>query len=1207
MDDGPDPPDSPAQDPECFPIVGVGASAGGVAALQEFVAALEPDTQAAVVLLLHLPNNATSRLAELLDPHCPLPVRPISDGQGLEAGTVSVLPPGSSVDLDDGHLRLHPRPPGPRWRPVDRFFNTLAVEAAERAVAVVLSGTGTNGSVALCDIKRSGGMVLVQQPEEAGFNEMPRSAIASGRVDRIGSCAELARAISAWSRRLPRLDTLDQAEREAVDQALALVRTRTGRDFRCYKRGTMERRIQRRTSLRFCDSTHDYLTLLRSDEQEVDRLAQDLLIGVTAFFRDVPAWEMLSQNILPELIEAHRDQSPFRAWVAGCSSGEEAYTLAMVMAELIEAHDLQIPVQIFATDIDNHACERARRGLFPSTGITGLDERRLAEHFTREDGAYRISSHIRDMITFAQHNLLRDPPFSQLDLISCRNVLIYLDNDAQEQVLGMFHFALRRNGVLLLGSSESAQRHENLFQTVDDTNRVYRRREVASPPHPFALFHPAGAARLRLARPQAPTPRHLQQERHDLAMDLAQRHFAPAFVLIDERHQISYYSGPTNDFLHLPDGAPNDDLLSLCSEHLRPRLRGALRQIFQTGDATDPLVLHYAKDSGMPVEVTLQTVTGQPGEQLCLVSFRERSGPPAHTATEVLAKGELDAEQTLQILDQELRATREELSSSIEELETSNEELKASNEEVRSMYEELQSTNEELETSREELQAVNEELNVLNRRLQNNITELAETNDVLGNLLSSTNLPTVFLDKQLRIQRFTPAASRLMRLIPGDVGRPFQDIADRISHGRIQTDAAEVLDTLIPIEREVQAADGRWFLSRVHPYRTADDRIDGTVVTLSEITSQKQAAAELRSSELRFRSIFENAAVGILQCDADGRIRTVNTTIAGITGLPRHLLQDRPFGDFFDTDHARQLASVLTAVQGDGSSVIELPLRTETGKRWLRCTCSNDTVEQNGGFIIIVEDISDRRAAEQDLYQRTADLERSNEDLSHFATMASHDLQAPLRLISLSLDLVGEIEDLSPEERRKHFATAKDSVQRMRRMVVDMLAYARAEMAGGQQTSCDLTDIVAQVRANLGEAIDRHQAEVHCDALPQVQAPPRLLEQLLQNLIDNALKYRRPDVPPRIRISAERGDAAWIVHVADNGRGVPTERRERVFDLFDRSGSEATESESGSGIGLAICRRGIERIGGRIWLTSEPGQGSTFSFSIPDPSPGDHA
>lgn len=1184
---------APSGDP--FPIIGLGASAGGVEALQAFVAALPADANSSVVVVLHLPGDLPSELHRLLDRQSALPVRRIESGVPLERGVVYVLPPGSSVTLEAGRLQLSERPPERYWRPVDQLFASLAAEAGERAVALVLSGTGTNGSPYLGEVKAAGGLVLAQDPAEAAFPEMPRQAIATGYVEECAPCAELARLVADWGRRLPRLGDLAECEAEQLAQALSLIREHTGRDFRNYKRGTVERRIQRRVGMRDCESAAEYLRLLSEDPGEVERLAQDLLIGVTGFFRDGVTWAVLAERVLPALLDEREDDEPLRAWIAGCASGEEAYTLAILLTEELARRGRRRPVQIFATDVDHAACERARRGLFPAAALERLDERRRAEYFSREDGHYRITQPIRDMITFAQHDLLRDPPFSQLDLVSCRNVLIYLDGEAQAEVLATFHFALRRDGVLLLGGSETVQRQDGLFTAIEEAHRCYRRRDTPTPSPAFGGRH-----RMRHAGP-APIPSRAQgwsrgqRDHHHLAQDLAQRYLAPAFVLVDDQGRICYFSGPTENFLHQPQGAPNDRLIEICEPHLRPRLTAALSH---AGGHDEPVVLTYASAAGnrggIPVEVTVQPVRGNDGERLWLVSFRRRLGPPASAAAEAVVAGELEPDQALHALDQELRATREELSSSIEELETSNEELKASNEEVRSMYEELQSAN-------EELQAVNEELGIVNRQLQSKVGELGETKDVLANLLCSTNLPTVFLDRELHIKRFTPAAGRLFKLIEGDLDRPFADFADRVSDGRLLVDAHQVLETLVPTERELRAEDDGWYLLRVHPYRTADDRIEGVVATLSEVGELKRVQEELRASEARYRSIFDNAAVGIAGIDRRAMLRTSNHTFGQITGIPNHLLADRPLTAFLEEGPGRELAAALERVAGDGSEAIELPLRVDGGRRWLRWTLSATHTTDADDVIAIVENVTERHEAERALHRRREELERSNDDLSHFAAMASHDLQAPLRLIGSHLDLIRELGDeLAAETRERYFRTAQENVHHMRAMITDMLAYAHCELAERKVELCDSGEALRTALGNIGGALEERGADVSIGELPEVVAPSRLLIQLFQNLVDNASKYGREGLRPRVVIAAERGSREWIFSVADNGRGIPADLQDQIFELFDRSGSG---SERGTGIGLAICRKGVERLGGRIWVESEPEVGSTFFFSVPESLP----
>lgn len=1176
-----------------FPIVGLGASAGGVEALRTLVGALPKSPGVALVVVLHLPADCSSQLSEILARDSAVPVHRIEDNMLLERDAVFVVPPGRSVHLCEGRLRLQDRPKLEQWRPIDFFFESLAAEAGERAAVVVLSGTGTNGSLALGAIKEAAGVVLAQDPREAGFPDMPRNALATGLVDQIGTCAELAETITSWGGLLPHHEAQAADSGSELERALEVVRRRTGRDFSTYKRGTMERRILRRAGLRRCQNLGGYLALLEEDPHEVERLAEDLLIGFTSFFRDPALWTQLAEVVLPGLLRQDQTQRPLRIWVAGCAGGQEAYSMAILVTEVMAAQQIRRQVQIFATDIDQRACDRARKGRFPAASAAEIDRRRLTQHFVEQGEGYRIAQSIRDLITFAHHDLLTDPPFSHIDLVSCRNVLIYLGQQAQDQVLRRLHFALRPGGVLVLGSAETIQRLGQLYAVVDEPQRIYRRLDGPSESPSLPARPDPTPLTPKLSPPLA------AERQHHLAQHPAHRHFAPAFVLVDDRNLIRYHSGDTERFLARPVGSPTDDLIALCDHAVRHRLQSALLQAVQDGGSS---VVHYDRSDdpdSTEIEVGILRVAGIDDAQLSMVSFRERQ-PTSDRTRQAVDQGEMDARHAIDVLDQELRATRQELSGSIEELETSNEELKVSNEEIHSMYEELQSANEEMETSREELKAVNQELSVVNRRLHDKLVELGQARDVLDNLFASTNLPTLFLDRELRIQRFNPAAARLMHLIEGDLGRPMRDIADRICDGQMERDAGRVLENLVPSRSVVQAEAGAWHVLRTHPYRTAEDRIEGVVMTLTDITDHKLVEQELRTSEARHRAILDNAAVGIAELDPHGRIRIHNQTLGRLTGLPAHLLTERPLADCFEPPHDNAFAATVERVRADHTAeVIELPLRLEEERRWLRCSLSDASSGSEAGLVVIVEDITDQRQTEGRLEERNRALARSNDDLSHFASMASHDLQAPLRLVGSYLDLILELGDRIDDERRKrYFSIAIENVESMRRMITDMLDYARHDLEH-QPVRTPSERSVATAIDNLSSQIESSGAQITVGELPVLSAPPRLLVQLFQNLLANAIDHsEQHGVAIAINATRDSERAGWIFTVSDDGPGMPPELAARVFHLFDPG--DTGRASGDHGLGLPLCRKSLERIGGRIWCRSSPGRGSTFSFFIPD-------
>ena len=751
-----------------FPVVAIGSSAGGVEALRELFDNLPTDGNMAVVLAPHLAPDAPSLLGQLVQVKTRIPVEEVTDGVRLETNKVFVMPPGMAMFLEkhpDGgpevlKLREFEQPRGHR-RPIDDFFNSVADAAGHRAVGIILSGTGSNGTTGLIAIKAAGGVTIAQDPETAKFRDMPLNAIRSGMVDRVLPPAEIPELLrtyagSEYGRGGGPLDDVEVHgdDSKGLTQVLGVLQVRGGREFRPYKKPTLVRRIRRRMGLRKLDSLADYVDVLRGDADEVEQLARDLLIHVTEFFRDPPAWESLRENVIDPLVAAAEPRQEVRAWVPACSTGEEAYSLAMLLWEASEAAEKPLTIRLFATDASPQALDIARRGAYCNGAVAGVSEARRERFFEERDGLWRIDKRVRESIVFAPQDVLSDPPFSRIDVLTCRNLMIYLEPPAQQRLLSLAHFALIEGGALFLGNAESMGRTPELFEPIDKKWRIYRR---IGPTRHDMIDMPAG--RRSSGEPAGPFPDQggPQARLHQLAQRALVSRFAPPSVIIDRGGRAIYFHGDTGLYLRQPDGEPTRDVVALAREPIGARLRTLLRQAAQARRQVQSQVILPAGHDGEEVrrvEVRVEPMDAPLyGDDLFLVSFA-RAQPAPSAALE----GETDAE-TAARHERELRDARDELQITIEQLETSNEELKASNEEITSTNEELQSTNEELETSKEELQSLNEELNTVNSQLQDKVGELEELTDDLNNLLRSTDLATVFLDGELKIKRSRPPSA----------------------------------------------------------------------------------------------------------------------------------------------------------------------------------------------------------------------------------------------------------------------------------------------------------------------------------------------------------------------------------------------------------------------------------------------------------------
>jgi two-component system CheB/CheR fusion protein len=839
------------------PIIGIGASAGGLEALSALVAQLPADAPFATVVIQHLDPTQEGHTVELLQSHSTLPVAPITDQLAVRPGQVYVLPAGQQVTLEQGYLRLAP-PAEPRGLrlPIDTFFRSLAAERQHEATGVVLSGMGADGTLGLRAIREAAGATFAQAPEEARFDAMPRSAIDAGVVDVVAMAAELPARIRGYLEHrpgagpaVPRLGDRDAA---TIDRMLALLRAHTGRDFTQYKRSTIQRRIERRMGIHQRRLPEEYLALLADNPQELDLLFRELLIGVTSFFRDPALWEQLATVVIPALLAGKPDRGTVRAWVAGCSTGEEAYSLAIAFREALLARHPRpnLTIQVFATDLDEDAIRKARAGTYPASIAADVSPGRLEQFFLPEDGGFRVRPEVRESVVFAVQDIIADPPFIKLDLLSCRNVLIYLDAPLQRKMMTMFHYALRPGGLLVLGTAETTGTATALFAPADAKLRLYRRLEGGRTADVLDFPGTASRAARGGAAAGEPPPAGVRTvpNLEQLADRLMLQEFAPAAVLCTPRGDLLYISGRTGRFLEPAAGKANLNLLAMARDGLRDPLAEALRAAMGSAEAVHCHDLPVEATPGaLRVDVTVRRLaepTALAG--LLLVVFAEAAGRAESVARGTPAAPEAGGVAERGRLQADLLRAQELVKRLRDEMQTSQEELRTANEELQSTNEELQSTNEELTTSKEEMQSMNEELQTVNTELLARVDELSRASSDMRNLLNSTSIATLFLDAKLQVRRFTPAMTSIVKLIPGDVGRPITDLVLSLEYPALAADVRDVLQTLIFREVQVRASDNRWFTVRIMPYQGHDQRIDGVVITFLDNTALKRLELGMR-------------------------------------------------------------------------------------------------------------------------------------------------------------------------------------------------------------------------------------------------------------------------------------------------------------------------------------------------------------------------
>jgi len=852
------------QDKRAFPIVGIGASAGGLEALEHFLRHVPEDSGMAYIIIQHLDPTHKGVMPELLQRATGMEVFQVKDRMQVKPNCVYVIPPNKDMSILHGVLHLF-EPVAPRGLrlPIDFFLRSLAEERQELSIGVILSGMGSDGTMGLRAIKERAGLALAQDPASAKFDSMPRSAIDAGLADLVAPVEALPGKIIDYLRHARVIvkaeHTLEGKDQSALEKVVILLRGKTGNDFSMYKKNTIYRRIERRMGIHQIDRIAHYVRYLQENDQEVELLFKELLIGVTSFFRDPAAWEQLQEEAIPALLAGHPTGRVLRAWSVGCSTGEEAYSLAIAFRETLAQINPKVPftLQLFATDLDPDAINRARCGVYPANIAADVSAERLQRYFIKDESGYRLGKEIREMVTFATQNVIMDPPFTKLDILICRNLLIYLTPELQKKLLPLYHYSLNPGGILFLGSAENVSAHNDLFAPLNLKLRLFRRREsvLRSEPPAFPVsFVPALTGMPKELNTLKPSP-NLQS----LADQVLLQHFAPSAVLVNDKGDILYISGRTGKYLEPAAGKANWNIFAMAREGLRFDLDNAFQKALRQKEAITARGLKVVDGNNtQTVDITVQAIAEPEALRgMVMIVFTAVPTPPARKSQGRSRTAASGSSRSLE-LEQELQQAREELATTREEMQSSQEELKSTNEELQSTNEELQSTNEELTTSREEMQSLNEELQTVNAEQQSKMDELARTNNDMRNLLNSTGIVTIFLDNNLNIRRFTSGANKLFKLIPGDVGRPLSDIASDLHYPEIVEDARKVIDSLVFSERQIAATNGRWFAVRIMPYRTMEDVIGGVVITFADITATKQLESELRAENARLRKLLDS-------------------------------------------------------------------------------------------------------------------------------------------------------------------------------------------------------------------------------------------------------------------------------------------------------------------------------------------------------------
>lgn len=1221
-----------------FPVVGIGASAGGLTAIAQLLDTLPASTGIAYVVVLHLAPDSPSMLHEILQRSTRMPVVEVLDDLPIQPDHVYVIPPGRSLEMNDGHLRLGQLQRTPsRHIAIDYFFRSLGEVHRERAIAVVLSGAGADGSQGLRRVKERGGVTLVQSPADAEYESMPLNAIAAGVADFVLPASDMAqKLIDLWDNarhiELPNppsdLDTetsptpkSEQRAEEAMHAVMHLLRERSGHDFTYYKRATVLRRLERRMQVSRQPTLPAYASYLHNHPQETAPLLQDMLISVTNFFRDRPAFEALERHVADGLFDNRLPAQRVRVWVAGCATGEEAYSVAMLLLEHATNTSSSAGLQVFASDIDERALAVARAGAYAESIISDVPPVRLRQFFDRQPGQYVVSRTLRERVTFSMHNLLRDPPFSRLDLVCCRNLLIYLDRPAQRRLLETFHFALRPGGLLFLGSAETADAAPEHFIVVDRKNRIYRASATAVE---HSVRFAQGASLAYLSLPSVASAPIRKELLDDVRQQLALEGTPPA-VVVDHQLKVAYLSDQANRFFQLHSGELSAHVLHLIVPELRLALRAAIAHAQQTGEKVQARRVRVLRGTAAcAVAMTVRPIgsvrhaQAAKGWLMILFDIVQWGG-------DVSEIGEAAFEGSLvEGNDRDLLDLHDQLSAALGESDSSAEALRASNEELQSVNEELRSITEELETSKEELQSVNEELSTVNYDLKHHLDAAAKANDDLQNFIAASEIAIIFLDRGLRIQRFTPRAAGIFNLLASDVTRPLFDLTHRLDYPQLEADAKEAFDSLRPVEREVASNDGRWFIARVLPYRSSKDQIEGVVMNFIDVTARREAELMVRAGGEHLSLLFDSSIdFVIIMIDAAGCVRRWNKGAVQVLGYTEAEALGRNIDIIFtpgDRAAGAPKSEIRTARENGRAPDERWHLRQDGSRVYLSGVTVPLTTGTGTGFAKIARDLTQARLAQEQrdtLLAIEKSLRSQVQEASalkdQFLAVVSHELKNPLNLISLNAQVLASLPEAKGSKRLVRIAELIGAgVKSQTQLIDDLLELSRAQNGklSLHKEQVDCNQLVELIAAAVLPDAQARGVTLSVAVQPGnygIDADPVRVEQIIWNLVTNAIKFTPKGGAVQIGLSCDSSHVCF--EVADTGQGIEPAFLPHVFDMFRQADGQSTiPAKGGLGIGLALVKQLTHAHEGRVDVTSAgAGLGTTFTVELPRVATGDVA
>ena len=1192
-------------------VVGIGASAGGLEPLEILFDNLPVDTGMAYIVVQHLSPDFKSLMDEIMGRHTEMDIFRVTDKIKVRRNAIYLIPPGKEMIVSEGRLLLTDKDPKETLTmPIDRFFRSLANDCGTRGVAIVLSGSGSDGSRGVRDVHEAGGLVITQDVS-AAFESMPISAQETGVVDIVASIPEIANVLLRLSRHPMQQNSSDKSDpvipEDGIKRMLREIRDNYGIDFTYYKPSTVMRRIERRLLLNHSDNLEEYVDLVVNDSEELNLLYKDLLIGVTQFFRDPEAFKLLEEKILPEvLLRIPKDQE-VRIWVAGCATGEEAYSIAILLHERFTAMKRDVNVKIFATDVHKASLETASAGVYRKNSVANVSPTRLENYFTANGNGYQISPNIRNMVVFAAHNLIKDAPFTRMDLISCRNMLIYLQPLAQKKVLSLFHFALKTGGTLFLGPSETTGDLADEFESIDDHWRLCKKRRDIRLTADLRL--PGGMGQMTAAPIRRPVAQD-SQSRFAVAAPSSTRRatgdrellgvyntllddFVPNAILVNESNELVHTFGNLDHILRIPKGPNLLNALHMLPPDLRTVVVGAMQRVSRTGKPVKYSQVQFnAEENTERLDITVRPIVHRVSNSVyTLISIEKCESVDESRVQELTSESRTPliidnvSRERIDVLETQLRHNRESLQATIEELESSNEELQATNEEMVASNEELQSTN-------EELHSVNEELYTVNAEYQKKINELTEMSHDMNNLFNSTDVHTLFLDDTLSIRKFTPQMGQVFNLIPTDTGRRIEGFSHNIPCDDLMEKLAEVLDHGRRYEEEITMPDGNHFLLRIGPYRGETNRM-GVVVTLLDITKSREA-------ESRFRATFDNAAVGIGHVEMTGRWLRVNDRLCNILGYSRKEMQELTFEDIsFPEDLNTDKVEFASLKRGeiDRYTHEKRCVRKDETLVWVSQTISiqRDSTGIPQYSIAILQDISQRKAFETELQQAVQQRDQ-------FLATLSHELRNPLAAARHAFSVASH-DKLEATKKIKAMSVIDRQLQQMAHLLDDLLDVSRITQGKirFEKLPLDMRTVVTDAADALQSTIKSHNHRFTFNVPDEevvVEGDESRLMQVVENLLTNACKYT-PD-GGHVKLNLEVDGTDCVLSIADDGRGIDSELLGHVFDLFVQSDLDLDRQEGGMGLGLTVVRSLVEHHNGTIQAKSEGlEKGAVFIVRLP--------